>query len=156
MFETINQILDFLIANYSLYMVVTMSVIMSITIGLLTIIKKPIKCLTGKISNERLRHLVNKIFIIMAFGISAMIWFALGMISPEYFTFEPFNAFLTGALSVVLYALFDGVITHKTANELIEDIIVDMDNTKSSPTKSKENKNTDINSAVNEFLKKVK
>ena len=154
MIETINQILDFLIKNYALYMVVTMGVIISLTVGLLSVIKKPIKKLTGKIPNEKLRKLANKMFIIFAFALSALAWFALRVISPAYFSFELLEVLLTGAFSIVLYALGEGIITRTTAKDLVDEIVNDADEKiVEKKTKKKSNK---PDSAVTEFLKKVK
>lgn len=157
MIETINQILDFLIANYPLYLVVTMSVIVSFTIVLLAFIKKPIKALTGKIQNEKLRKLANKIFIIFAFILSASAWFCLHFFLPQYFSYQPIEVLLTGAFSVVLYAVGDGIITRDSAKKLVDEIISDTnekkEKDKEKPVKEKKAKN---NSAVAEFLKKVK
>lgn len=154
MIETINQILDFLIKNYALYMVVTMGVIISLTVGLLSVIKKPIKKLTGKIPNEKLRKLANKMFIIFAFALSALAWFALRVISPVYFSFELLEVLLTGAFSIVLYALGEGIITRTTAKDLVVEIVNDAD--EKIVEKKTQKKSNKPDSAVTEFLKKVK
>lgn len=154
MIETANQILDFLIANYALYMVVTMSIIVSFTVFILSLIKKPIKAITKKIPNERFRKLANKVFILIAFGLSAGAWFMLQVISPAYFHSEAEKILLTGAFSIVLYALGDGVINNNTAMQMVNEIISDVDEKKDNKTDSKTKDKG--NSAVNEFLKKVK
>lgn len=120
MIEVLRPIMDYLIANYALYLVVTMGVIISLTIGLLTLIKKPIKKLTSKIPNEKVRKLANKMFIFFAFGISAAAWAILNLISPSYFPLEALQILLTGAFSIVLYAFGDGIITKGTAQNLVE------------------------------------
>lgn len=154
MIETITKILDFLIANYALYMVVTMSLIISLTICLLTFIKKPIKKLTSKIENERLRKLSNKTLIVIAFGLSAIIWLFLHLIMPKYFDFELQSVLISAAFSIVVHALGDGVITQGAAKNLINEIIVDVsENKKEKPIKEKK---SEQHSAVTDFLKKVK
>ena len=120
MIEVLRPIMDYLIANYALYLVVTMGVIISLTIGLLTLIKKPIKKLTSKIPNEKVSKLANKMFIFFAFGISASAWAILNLISPSYFPLEALQILLTGAFSIVLYAFGDGIITKGTAQNLVE------------------------------------
>lgn len=130
-----------------------MGCIVSVTIGLLTLIKKPIKKLTAKIKNERVRKLVNKIFILFAFGISAGIWFFLNIIAPVYFSIEAVEIVLTGALSIVIYALADGVITKNKAQILIDQLTETIEQTETKNTKTKKEKS---NSAVQEYLKKVK
>ena len=149
MIETINKILDFLIQNYALYMVVTMSIIVSLTVFILSFIKKPIKALTSKIKDDRFRKLANKMFILFAFGLSAGAWFMLQIISPAYFHFEGEKILFTGAFSIVLYALGDGVITNQRALDMVNEIIEEV----GEPKKTKTEK---TNTAVNEYLKKVK
>lgn len=153
MFETANQILDFLIKNYALYMVVTMSVIISLTVGLLSLIKQPIKALTSKIKNEKLRKLANKMFIFFAFALSALAWFVLKLISPAHFSFEVVEVLLTGAFSIVIYALGEGIITRSSAKQIVDEIV---NNTQDEKAENETIKKSKTESAVNEFLKKVK
>ena len=120
MVDVIRQILNYLVAHYALYMVVTMSIIVSMTIGILTLVKKPIKRLTAKIENERIRKLANKMFIFMAFGVSATAWFLLNVIAPSYFQYEHMQVLLSGAFSIVVYALGDGIITKSAAQKIVE------------------------------------
>lgn len=147
MIEIIQQILTYLISNYALYLVITMGAIVSLTIGTLSLIKRPIKMLTKKIKNDKLRKLVNKIFIFIAFGLSLAFWTLLHIIAPHYFTVDAVEVVLTGALSVVMYALGDGVITKSKAQQLV-DAIIDNTNDKKA--------NTEDKSAIREYLKKVK
>lgn len=159
MVEILNQILDFLVANYALYMVVTMSIIISLTISLVTLIKKPVKCLTGKIKNEKLQKFANKIFVIFAFAVSGGCWVALNLIYPEYFSIDTIQILLTGALSVVLYELADGVVTKSKTRQII-DTIADFaeenkkePKTENKPEKEQPKKEID---PIKEFWKKVK
>ena len=148
MIEFINEILTFLTRHYALYLVVTMSIIVSLTIGLLHFVKKPIKKLTAKIPNDKLRKLANKMFIILAFAISAFSWLVLNLISPAYFGFEPMKVLLTGASAVVLYAFGDGIVTKSTAQTFIDEI-TDLD-TKDEKAEEK------TTNAVKDFWNKVK
>lgn len=131
MLEGFYKILDYLLANYALYLVVTMGVIISLTILLINLLKKPIKkFITSKIKNEKIQKLVNKVFIIFAFGISALAWFTLSKLLNQYFKFEPIIVLLTGALSIVIYELgnLSGSKTKKildTALKIIEDNKID-------------------------------
>jgi hypothetical protein len=158
MVEILNQILNYLVDNYALYMVVTMSIIISLTISLITLIKKPVKCITGKIKNPKLKALANKVFIIFAFAISGAFWVALHFICPQYFSVDTIQILLTGAFSIVLYALGDGVLT-KTKTQQIIDTISDFANEKketkpeTKPEKEQPKKETD---PIKEFWKKVK
>lgn len=148
MCEVINNIFDYLIANYALYMVVTMSVIITFTIGLLALIKKPIKKLTSKIHQDKIRKLANKMFIFFAFGISFAVWFFLDFIAPQYFSAEALEILLTGAFSIVVYALGDGIVTKSTAKQLVEQIKEIDEKDAEEIKKSKD--------PINEFWKKVK
>ena len=126
-----------------------MGVIVSFTIGILTLIKKPIKKLTSKITNEPLRKLANKIFIFFAFGISFGAWALLNLFAPQYFSIQSVEILLTGAFSIVIYALGDGVITKSRAQQLIDTIseVADDEKTEKSP---------ESESAIEKYLKKVK
>lgn len=148
MLEFITKILDYLIANYAAYMVITMSLIVSLTITMLHFIKIPIKKLTSKLPNEKLRKLANKMFIILAFAISAVVWVALKTISPKYFPCDAIEILLTGAFSIVIYAFGDGIITKSAAGELV-DKITEIDKT---DEKAKEN----VSDAVTDFWNKMK
>jgi hypothetical protein len=154
MVEIVKQILNYLISNYALYMVVTMSAIVSFTIGVLSLIKKPIKKLTGKIHKEWLRKLANKMFIAFAFGISTFVWIVLGIISPYYFPIDAIRIILTGAFTIVVYALGDGVITKSSAEKLVEEI-ADFASEDKKPNKTAD-ENEKANDPVKEFWKKVK
>lgn len=151
MIDIVTNILNYLISNYALYLVVTMSIIISLTIGLLTLIKKPIKKVTSKINNEKLRKLANKMFIIFAFAISATAWVILNVIAPLYFPIQAIEILLTGAFSIVIYSLGDGIITKSSAQQMIEKIKeIENDETETS-TKTENAKDP-----VKEFWKKVK
>lgn len=151
MIDVIRQILTYLVSHYALYLVVTMGCIVSITIGLLTLIKKPIKKLTTKyIKNEKLRTLAHKTFIFLAFAISTLIWAILYLFAPSYFPMQAVEILLTGAFSIVIYALGDGIITKSKAEQLVEQITDIKDDSKDNKEKPKD---TD---AVKEYIKKFK
>lgn len=155
MVEVIDTILTYLISNYALYLVATMGVIISYTIGILTLIKKPIKKLTSKIPDERLRKLANKMFILFAFVISFSVWSVLNFVAPQYFPFEIIEVVLTGAFSIVIYALGDGVITKSKAQQLV-DTIAEVADDKKADEKKAEKVEKKPESAIKEYLKKVK
>lgn len=146
MADIIKSILDYLVANYALYLVVAMGIISSFTIAILALIKMPIKKLTAKIRNDRLRKLTNKIFIVFAFAISFALWFVLNVVAPNYFPIDAVEVICTGAFSVVIYALGDGVFTKSKAQQLV-DSIKDF---------AEDEKKKKSDSAVAEYLKKVK
>ena len=120
--EWVKEIFNYLLANYALYLVVMMGVLIMITNTILMFIKKPIKKLTGKIENAKLRKLANKMFIIFAFAFSALGWFILNKVSAYYFPFDEIKVLLTGAFSIVIYAFGDGIINDKTAKVLVETV----------------------------------
>jgi hypothetical protein len=132
-----------------------MGVIISFTIGILTLIKKPIKKLTAKIPNEKVRKLANKMFIVFAFGFSFIAWFVLNLVAPSYFSLEGIEVLLTGAFSIVLYALGDGVITKSKAQQLV-DTIAEVADDKKADEKKSEKVEKKPESAIKEYLKKVK
>jgi hypothetical protein len=152
MYEVIKSILDYLISNYALYAVVTMSAISVITIFVLALVKKPIKHLTAKITHEKVRKLVNKVFIFLAFGISAFGWAILNYFAPSYFPLDAFEIVLTGAFSIVLYALGDGVLTKSSAQQLVESIKDFAEDEK----KDKNNSDKNAKDPIKEFWKTVK
>lgn len=120
--QFIKCIFDYLLANYAFYLVITMGVIIAVTNTILCFVKKPIKRWTAKIKNEMLRRLANKMFILFAFGISAICWWILTAISSYYFPFEALKVLLTGAFSIVIYAFGDGIINKNQAENLVENI----------------------------------
>ena len=145
--EVLKQVFDYLLDNYALYMVVMMGVLIMVINTILMLVKKPIKKLTAKISNEKFRKLANKIFIFFAFGLSALAWFSLSKIWSEYFTYDEINVLMTGAFSIVIYALGDGIVNNSKAMELVENIKDFAEEGKTEEGKE---------SAVDGFWKKVK
>lgn len=159
MVEIIQEIFHYVTHHYALYLVVTMSLIASLTIALVSLIKKPIKKLTAKIETDRSRKLANNcIFIFIAFAISWLCWFILGKISPYYFSAKNVEALLTGAFSVVIYALGDGVITQKTAKTAIGKVIqiANEETEKVEKAEKAEKAEKPKKTAVEEYLKKIK
>ena len=120
--EFLKDIFNYLLANYGLYLVVMMGVIIMVTNTILMFVKKPIKKLTAKIQNEKLRKLANKMVILFAFGLSALMWFVLNKISAHYFPFDEIKVLLTGAFSIVIHAFGDGIINKTQAKEIIETV----------------------------------
>lgn len=119
----IQDMLDYLVANYAWYLVVMMGLLITIINTVLMLVKKPIKSLTGKIKNEKMRKLANKMFIIFAFGFSALAWWGLSVLSAKYFPFDTINVLLTGAFSIVIYALGDGIVNGSQAKSLVDKTI---------------------------------
>ena len=120
--EVLESIFNYLLDNYALYLVVMMGLLIMIINTVLMFVKKPIKMLTSKIPNEKVRKLANKMFILFAFGLSALLWFVLSEISAEYFPFDEIKVLLTGAFSIVIHDFGDGVITKSKAEKLVDTI----------------------------------
>lgn len=114
--------IGYLYQNYSLYTVISMVVIMSFIMGLVALLKKPIKLLTNKISNERLRKFANKSIIGLAFGVSVGLWYLLAWLLPQFVSFDWSQVVLTFGLAIVGYALGDGLIGKNKANKLGESL----------------------------------
>lgn len=121
--QVINDIFKYLTDNYALYLVVMMGLLIAIINTVLMLVKKPIKLLTNKIENEKLRKFANKVFIVFAFGFSALAWWGLSALSAEYFPFDEIKVLLTGAFSIVIYALGDGIVNGSQAKTLIDSTI---------------------------------
>ncbi len=121
-YSFIIETIGFLYENFSLFYVILMVVTMAIIIGLCALIKKPIKALTKRITNEKLRKLANKIIIVMAYGISIGLYYLLAWLLPQYITVDWVQITLSASLAIVAYALGDGVITKNTAKLAVDDL----------------------------------
>lgn len=109
-----EEFIDYIIyisQHYGLVMLIMIALIEAI----LFLIKQPIKLLTKKIPNERLRKLANKVLILLAFGIALGLYVAGHAILPQYVEFEAGKVVTTGAFAIVLYALGDGVVIRTKA-----------------------------------------
>ena len=155
MVEVIDSILTYLTSNYPLYLVATMGVIISFTISILNLIKKPIKKWTAKLPNERLRKLANKVFIPLAFLISFLIWLALNFVASHYFPLQVLEVLLTGAFSIVIYECGEGLLAQPKAKQLVDTIAEVADDIKADEKKA-EKVEQKPESAIKEYLKKVK
>ena len=116
------ECIEFLCANFSLSYVILVVVTMGIIIGLCALIKKPIKALTNRISNEKLRKFANKSIIILAYAISIGLYYLLAWLLPQYVTVDWVQILLSASLAIVAYALGDGVITKNTAKLAVDDL----------------------------------
>ena len=85
-------------------------------------IKKPIKALTKRITNEKLRKFANKSIIILAYAISIGLYYLLAWLLPQYVTVDWVQITLSASLAIVAYALGDGVITKNTAKLAVDDL----------------------------------
>ena len=120
--EFLQSVFEFLLANYALYVVVVMGLLMTIIYLILAAIKKPIKKLTSKIQNSQLRHLANKVIIILSFAFATLFWFILHYFIPQYFAFNGVEILLTGAFPIVLYAIVENL-GNPTTKELSQKVV---------------------------------
>lgn len=146
-YQFIIESIGFLYEKFSLFYVILMVVTMGIIIGLCALIKKPIKALTKRIANEKLRKLANKTIIILAYGISIGLYYLLGWLLPQYITVDWVQITLSASLAIVAYALGDGIITKNTAKLAVDDL-------KEIVKDGKVDENDE--SAIKEFYNKVK
>ena len=120
----IKLLLDYLISKgYTLYTVVLIIAMTTFIFLVLSLIKKPIKALTLKIKNDKLRKLANKTIILLSFGFSIGLWFLANKLAPTYFQINRAEILLTGALPVVAYALGDGILTKSSAQAIVTKIL---------------------------------
>lgn len=116
--EFFSEVFRFFFSNYDLYMAITLSVLMAVVILILNFVKKPIKALTSKIENERLRKLANKSIIVLSFALAVLFWFILSKVMPTKFDFSMKNILISGAFPIVGYAVGEGIITTQKASEI--------------------------------------
>ena len=121
-YSFIIETIGFLYENFSLFYVILMVLTMGIIIGLCALIKKPIKALTKRITNEKLRKFANKSIIILAYAISIGLYYLLAWLLPQYVTVDWVQITLSASLAIVAYALGDGVITKNTAKLAFDDL----------------------------------
>ena len=87
MVEALKSVFDMLInQGYSLFTVVIILIMTTLVFVIIALLKKPIKALTKKIQNEKLRKLANKSIILLAFGLAVGLWFLANKIAPAYIT----------------------------------------------------------------------
>lgn len=93
-------------------------IMVGVVTGLVEVLKIPIKKLTAKITNEKLRKLANKSIIILTFGLSFLLDYLGSVVLPQYMTFTPTISFVEGAVSNLVYALAEGLISVKDATAI--------------------------------------
>lgn len=114
-----SEFFNYLLEHYSLYVLLVMGAMTILISLILELIKIPLKKLTAKIKDETLRKLANKSIILLAFGLSAGIWFTMQAVVPKYFDADLVNIIITGTLPICLYALGDGVLSNGGAKNII-------------------------------------
>lgn len=110
----IEQMVEYLIHNYGW---ISLVMVFLVT-GILQLIKLPVKCLTKKIKNEALRKLINKVFILMAFGLAFGLYYLGSKILPQFISYSSLESVVIGAFSIVVYALGEGIIKKNSAKAL--------------------------------------
>lgn len=152
----IFQYIWHLLQNYGLVFLVMTTVIEI----LMWLLKWPIKLLTSKIKNEVVRKLANKVLIVLVFGLSIGVY-ALGhWVLPQYVSFEPSKIIMTGAFSIVLYSLADGVIPKLSSLKKVEALSNEASKTiepiVESAKKGENPSDEEVKSAVDSFSDLVK
>jgi uncharacterized membrane protein len=109
-----EDLAKYIIENYG-WISIVMVIIDAILVEL---VKIPVKMLTKKIENERMRKLANKSIILISFGLAFLINFLAALWFPDYVAYSSKFAMAEGALANVFYLLGEGVITLPQAKEL--------------------------------------
>jgi hypothetical protein len=124
MLELLKDVFTFLYEQeYGWFVTILMTMFMIIIGLLLKIIKKPIKHFTSKIKNEKLRKLANKSIIVLSFAIAIGFWYLLHYLLPQYFTINWGQIILSGALPIVAYAVFDGILPVEKVKKIVNKVI---------------------------------
>lgn len=119
-----EEILEYLIHNYGW---ISLIMIFLVT-GILQLIKLPVKLLTKKIKNETLRKLINKVFILMAFGLAFGLYYLGSIVLPQFISYSALESVIVGAFSIVIYAFGEGIIkkdSTKALTNVIKEITED-------------------------------
>ena len=139
-----EQIANFIVSEYG-WIALMMTLIVALLVEL---IKWPLKKLTGKITDERLRKLANKSIILISFGLAFLLNYLGNMWFPEYIPFSIAESCAEASFANILYALVEGVITTPKAKELTESV--------SNATAEAKDAGDTKESAVSEFKKLLK
>lgn len=99
------EYINYILQNYGIVMLIMIAIIEVI----MYLIKKPIKLLTSKIKNDKVRLIVNKMFILLVFMLSTACYYFGHLWVSQYVDFSLLKIMLTGAFSIVFYSLGDGV-----------------------------------------------
>jgi hypothetical protein len=138
-----GDIAKYIVENFG-WIVLVMTVLVC---GLMELVKWPVKKLTAKIQNERIRKLANKSIILLSFGLAFLLEYVAHAIIPQYVSFSSAAALAEGAFANVLYLLGEGVITPEKAKAVVTQI---------KPIDSEASEDQSKKSAVDEFNDLVK
>lgn len=144
-----EQILEYIIyiaKQYGVQMLIMVALIEVI----LFLIKKPIKLLTKKIKNDRVRKLANKVFILLTFVLAYIIQLLGGLWVPKYIDINGLGFIISGSFSVILYALGDGVIVNSKPSQIAqsaEKLVTEVESISDKKVVTKK----DVQSAINAF-----
>jgi hypothetical protein len=97
-------------------------IMVGVVTGLVEVLKIPIKKMTAKIRNEKLRKLANKSIIVLTFGLSFLLDYLGSVVLPQFINFTPTISFVEGAVSNLVYALAEGLISVKDATTVASKI----------------------------------
>ena len=157
----VQQIISYILANYGI-----LTVIVSLIVaGILQFVKVPLKKLTSKIPNPKVRKLVNKLFILASYGIAFGIYYAGRAWIPALFSSIDIKEYapIAASFSIVIYALLEGLITKSKAKDILTDGEISKDeiasiveNSEVKKTKLIATKKTKPKSTLQEELDKLK
>lgn len=121
--DFIQDIFTFLLQHYELYLVIFMGVVTAIIMTVINYGKKPLKKLTAKIPNNKIRGVVNaSVIIVCSYLFAIGLWYLLAWLLPQYFWVDYKVIFLNGSLPIVTYALGEKLVTKDKAIQTITDI----------------------------------
>lgn len=121
---TIEELSNWIIANYGWISFIMIALIS----GLVELVKLPIKKLTSKIKNEKIRKLVNKSIILVTFAIAFGLRYVGSIVLPQFIEYKPVLSLVEGAFSNLVYAMGEGIIPTskvKTIASTIKDVTDD-------------------------------
>lgn len=115
---SVQEFYVWIVENYGWITFIMVALISGIT----EILKLPLKKLTSKIKNEKLRKLANKSIILIAFGLAFLLRYLGSLVLPKFISYEPVLSLVEGAFSNLVYAIGEGLITPLKAKEVGETI----------------------------------
>jgi len=115
---TIEELFKWIATEYGWISLIMVAIISALT----ELVKIPIKMLTSKIKNDKLRKLANKSIILMTFAIAFLIEYLGSVVAPQLTTFNSTMALIEGSLANLIYAIGEGLISSSKVKATAETI----------------------------------
>ena len=115
-----SEIYNVIVENYGWVFLVMVLIVSAVVEAL----KVPLKMLTSRIKSDKGRKAVNKVIILITFGMAFLVDYLASLISPSSVEFSSLKSMVVGAFSNLLYAVGEGLISLPTAKKVAEDIPV--------------------------------